>query len=144
MTDPDDKQQIVDLTVRYCYALDERRFEDLRSVFTPDATADYASALCNGVGEIVDYVRSRIGHLDATQHLVANHQVAVNGDGATCSCYLHAQHVRAGTPGGELYMIAGRYDDTLARTADGWRITNRVLTRVWTEGNRDVVAPVPS
>ena len=77
--------------------------------------------------------------LDATAHMVANHRILVEGDKGSCECYLMAQHLRKGTPGGDLYMIAGRYRDEVARTPQGWRIASRVLTRVWIQGNRAVV-----
>ncbi|WP_157985267.1 nuclear transport factor 2 family protein [Lentzea terrae] len=51
-----------------------------------------------------------------------------------------AQHIRRNTPGGELYVVTGRYDDTLRRTADGWRFTHRTLTRSWSDGNPAVLA----
>ena len=64
----------------------------------------------------------------------------VDGDTARSVCYFQAQHVRAGTAGGERYIIAGRYADTLARTADGWKITERIQAYLWRDGNRAVVA----
>jgi SnoaL-like domain len=140
MTSPiEDRLGIVDVAVAYCEALDRRRFDDLHDVFLPDARVDYGTSVCEGVEAVIDKVRTSIAHLDVTQHLVANHRVALDGDAATHSCYLHAQHVRKGTPGGELYVIAGRYDDRLVRTPAGWRIAERVLTRLWTDGNREVV-----
>jgi 3-phenylpropionate/cinnamic acid dioxygenase small subunit len=134
-----DHHDIVDVTVAYCYALDEKRFDDLASVFTDDAIVDYGTAVCVGVDAVIDKVSTSVAHLDATTHLVSNHRVAVDGDRATCSCYLISQHVRKGTLGGDHYMIAGRYDDELVRTPDGWRISSRRLTRVWSEGNRETV-----
>lgn len=133
-----DHHAIVDVTVAYCYALDEKSFDDLASVFTEDATADYGTAICEGVDAIIAKVSTSVAHLDATTHMVSNHRVAVDGDTATCSCYLISQHVRKGAAGGDLYMIAGRYDDDLVRTDDGWRISARRLTRIWSDGNRGV------
>ncbi len=67
--------------------------------------------------------------LSRTQHLVGTFVVDLAGDEATSRCYLHAQHVRAGVPGGEQYVIAGCYRDRFTRTADGWRIRERRLDR---------------
>jgi SnoaL-like domain len=64
----------------------------------------------------------------------------VDGDTARSVCYFPAQHVRAGTAGGETYIIAGRYADSLTRTADGRKITERVQDHLWRDGNRAVVA----
>jgi hypothetical protein len=61
--------------------------------------------------------------------------VRVDGDTATCRCYLVGQHIKQGLPGGEHFIMSGTYSDRLARTADGWRITERSLEILWTEGN---------
>lgn len=133
-----DRQAIVDLTIAYCYALDDRDFDALGAVFTADAKADYGSMFCDGLAEITEKVRVSVSPLDATTHMVSNHVVHITGDEATSRCYLLSQHLKAGTPGGDLYMIAGRYEDQLVRTTDGWRIALRRLHRIWTDGNRDV------
>jgi len=78
--------------------------------------------------------------LDASQHLLGNTVVDVDGDDATSICYFQAQHVRAGTPGGDTYFIAGSYADRLVRTPQGWRIAERVQAYLWRDGNRAVVA----
>jgi hypothetical protein len=64
----------------------------------------------------------------------------VDGDTARSVCYFQAQHVRTGCPGGDTYLIAGSYADKLTRTPGGWRITERVQTYAWRDGNRAVVA----
>ena len=73
--------------------------------------------------------------------MVTNHQVQVDGDTARHRCQMQAQHVRHGADGGPNYIVAGRYEDELVRTADGWRIAHRDLVIVWTDGNIRVVRP---
>jgi 3-phenylpropionate/cinnamic acid dioxygenase small subunit len=73
--------------------------------------------------------------MDETQHLISNHQINVQGDTATCRCYLQAQHVRKAAHGGPNFIIAGRYEDQLTRTSEGWRISFRRLVVMWTDGN---------
>lgn len=135
-----DRADIGDLLARYCSALDSRDWAGLRSVFASDAVCDYG-ALGNphGAEEIASLIRSTIGDLDATQHLIGNVTVEVEDDTATADCYLISQHIRAGAPGGDHYLLGGRYSDRLVRTAEGWRIAHRTLHRMWTTGNRDVV-----
>jgi 3-phenylpropionate/cinnamic acid dioxygenase small subunit len=138
-----DHQQIIDLTIAYCWAIDDRRFDDLRDVFVPNGVADYAGTEHVGIDAIISRCSSALSPLDASQHMVNTHQVAVDGDNATSRCYVHAQHVRRAAPGGANYIVAGVYDDRLVRTADGWRIAHRTLTVLWTEGNLSVVRPAP-
>jgi SnoaL-like domain len=133
-----DRQMLVDLTIAYSYALDDRRFDDLDDVFLPDATAELGWRL-DGRDAIKDRIRDALVPLDASHHLVATHQVELSGDRAAGRCYLHAQHVRIGVDGGSLFMIGGRYEDRYVRTADGWRIAHRALVVLWTDGNPAVL-----
>jgi SnoaL-like domain len=80
-----------------------------------------------------------VQRFDATHHLTGNHVAAVHDDHAEHTCYYQAQHVRLGLPDGEKFLGAGRYDDRLRRTPDGWRFTHRRITSVWSDGNPAVI-----
>jgi len=136
----EDRFAIIELTHRYCWALDSKQFDLLDTVFLPDATAELRSDPLEGRDAIRHRIRGAVESLDATQHTVSNHLVTIDGDTASSRTYLHSQHVRRGTAGGDLYVIAGRYEDELVRTPDGWRILFRRLVTVWSEGNLDVVS----
>ena len=136
-----DERAVVDLASRYCWALDVKDFEELRSIFLPDAFAILGNTECHGIDAIIRRISSALTRLDASHHLVGSHVVALDGDQAAHKCYLQAQHMLRGTEGGDLWLVAGTYEDQLVRTPDGWRIKERILTRVWTEGNPNVAAP---
>jgi hypothetical protein len=135
-----DRQEIAELCIRYTFALDTKDWALLASCFAPSPAFVHPGGRLEGFDEILGRTSAALNPLDATQHLLGNIDVEVDGDTARSSCYFHAQHVRAGTPGGDLYVIAGRYQDTLIRTDAGWRITERVQTYQWRNGNRAVVA----
>jgi len=136
-----DERSIVDVCIRYATAIDDHDWARLRSCFLPDAVGLYhADRTLHGADEIVETIRTAVAPLSRTQHLVGTFVVDVRGDEATSSCHLHAQHVRTGVPGGEKYVIAGRYADRFARTQGGWRIRERRLDRWWTAGNPAVTA----
>lgn len=132
-----DRAAITDLTHRYCWALDTKDFDALDHVFHPEANGDLLEDVRGRVA-----IKARIARaltpLDQTQHLVANHMIRVEGDRAWCRCYLQSQHVRKAAQGDPNFIIAGRYEDELIRTADGWRIIFRKLTVMWTSGNPGV------
>jgi ketosteroid isomerase-like protein len=131
-----DKQEITEICYRYGLALDSRDWAALAALFTPDADAYYLDMPpARGYQAIEDTCRTALTPLTATQHLISNVVVRLDGDRAESSCYLQAQHVKAGTAGGDNFIIAGRYDDRLIRTPDGWRITHRRLALIWTVGN---------
>jgi hypothetical protein len=133
-----DRSSIIDLAVRYTWALDTKNVEDLRNVFTADATATLRGVECEGIDQIISRIGGAILRLDRTQHLVGNHLVTVEGDTATHRCQLQGQHVLSGCEGGENYIVGGYYDDRVVRTADGWRIAHRTMQETWTDGNPNV------
>ena len=131
-----DERDIVAVASRYCRALDTKDWPGLADVFIPDATAVLGTPVTlEGLAPITDRIRTALQHLDDSQHLVGNHEVAVDGDAATHRCYLQAQHIRHGATGGPHYIVAGRYEDRMVRTDAGWRIAHRTLVVMWTEGN---------
>jgi hypothetical protein len=79
-----DRQEIDDLLVDYCYAIDFHRWDDLDAVFTPDATLDLTAT----GGEAGDFATMKqwlartlelfTGH----QHLVATSKIELPGDRA--------------------------------------------------------------
>ena len=134
-----DVQEIIDLTITYCWAVDSRQWNELGSIFEPDAEAVLGRTRVSGLIAISDHCRRSLEVLDVSQHLVGNHQVSLESDLATCRCQLIAQHRREGTTGGSSWLVGGSYEDQLRRTKVGWRISQRVLRITWSEGNRDVL-----
>lgn len=136
-----DEWAIVEVTHRYCAALDGHDWEALGRCFTPDAVAVFGGVPGehHGLDAIKAVCRASLEPLDASQHLVANHLVELTGDTATSRCYVRAQHCRWGLPEGTNFMVAGTYEDAWRRTADGWRINRRVLAVTWTDGNPTVL-----
>ena len=134
-----DRQEIADLCVRYTFALDTRDWALLASCFTDAPVFVHPGGRLAGIEPILTRSRGALESLDASQHLLGNVVAEVDGDTARATSYFQAQHVRAGTPGGDTYIIAGSYTDTLTRTAGGWKIAERVQAYLWRDGNRAVV-----
>lgn len=135
-----DHNAIVALCVQYATALDTRNWTLLRNCFETDIVADYAGiGRIDGVDALEAVCRAALEPLSASQHLLGNHAVLVNGDEADGTTYFRAQHVRPGTPGGDKYIVAGIYTDRFVRRREWWRISRRRLDVVWTDGNAAVL-----
>lgn len=135
-----DHRGVEEVLLRYASSLDDRDWDRLRTCFLPEARAEYEGiGGCDGYEAIEAVCRAALEPLHASQHLVSNIEATVDGDRATARCYFQAQHVRRGVPGGDNYVIAGRYDDVLVRHKGSWRIARRELHVIWTEGNPAVV-----
>jgi hypothetical protein len=139
-----DVAEIIQVTNRYCHAIDAHDWDTLRAkVFLPDAVMEFRPGdpdhVRSGIDGIVDYIAAALTPLDTSQHLVGSHVVDVDGDRATCRCYLHGQHVRKAADGGPHMIVALTYDDELVRTDGGWRIARRRLVPSWRAGNPEVL-----
>lgn len=136
----DERLDVIDTVNRYATALDSRDWRLLDEVFTPDAVGDFGGSLLTGREALREMVRRALGGAGATQHLLTNHRVELDGDAARCVCRVRAFHAGAGPAGGS-YELFGEYRDRLVRTPEGWRIERRELVIQHEVGSRDVLGP---
>lgn len=130
-----DRADITEVIYAVARAMDTRDWDLLAACYAPDAQGDYTNAAADGRDAIVVSTRGFLDALDATQHLVGNIEVSLKGDIATTHATFIAQHVR--TEG--QFLLGGNYDDTLRRTADGWKIINRRIRGIWSNGDPTVL-----
>jgi len=128
------REDIRDLLVRVALAQDGRDWVGLADCFQSDALYQHPGGELHGVDAIVDRARTALTPLDASQHLLGTILVTL-AEEATAITYFHAQHVRYGTPGGDLCVIAGTYRDRLSCTDGRWRIAHRTQEYTWRDGN---------
>jgi 3-phenylpropionate/cinnamic acid dioxygenase small subunit len=145
--DRDDRLAISDAIVRYAWAIDEKDWAALDTVFLPDAHLDYSSnpgGIAGPYGEVRQWLETSLAPFPVTQHLVTNIDVRVDGDRATSRTMVY-NPMGAATREGPLhfFFLGGRYDDEWARTPDGWRIAKRVETLLWFQGSlpKELVVP---
>lgn len=139
-----DKAAIADVIHNYAAGVDGHDWTLFRSCFADELEADFTSLKDMGhfrgpSDTWVAAAKTLMENLDATQHLMGNIQVELDGDRAVARNYLHAQHVRNDELGERHYIIAGHYRHELVRTDKGWRIAKYSLTAQWTSGNRAVM-----
>ncbi|HLY54978.1 MAG TPA: nuclear transport factor 2 family protein [Stellaceae bacterium] len=87
----------------------------------------------------VDHARNviaRLSEFKATQHVLTNHLIEVEGDTAQCCVYLVGTHIFADVDSGDpVHTIGARYEFECRRFPDGWKIVSLVWTRHWATGN---------
>ncbi|HYC55057.1 MAG TPA: nuclear transport factor 2 family protein [Candidatus Binatia bacterium] len=131
-----DRLEIQDVLVRYCNAIDTGNYALLDEVFTAEGIGDYTAAggIRGTLAEIKDWLEKALAPFPVRQHLVTNFTVEIDGDHASTHCYLFNP---LGFPdAGSLAMLfcGGAYRDTLVRTPQGWRITERVISTAYLHG----------
>ena len=133
-----DRIEIDDLITRYATAVDTKDWDLYRTVFTDDAVIDYTSAggIRGSLGEVVEWLSHALKLFPMTQHLITNRHVVLEGDTATGRSYYYNPLGRPdGTGGMQLLFFGGYYNDRFRRTAEGWRIAERIEETAWVEGS---------
>lgn len=122
-----DRLEIQQLLVDYSTAIDNRRFDDLDHVFTPDAYIDYRAmgGIDGTFGDVKKWLAEVLPNFPAYSHMLGNVDVRISGDTATSRTICFNPMVLGGESG-QIYFVGLWYVDEFARTADGWRMTRRV------------------
>jgi SnoaL-like domain len=118
-----DRQELRDLTLRYCRAIDDSDWAALRGMFADRAgIADAPDA--PGGDEIVDQLRAIRSTYGRTIHTAHGQLVEfTDDDHATGMVPSHAElDIK-----GETVVCAMRYYDDYVREADGWRFARRQI-----------------
>lgn len=118
---------------RYAYAIDDRDLDAVRDVFTTDAHLDYTASggPAGARDDVVEWIGAGIAMLGATQHVVTNELVELEGDTATSRCYLVNPLLTSGDDP-TVVLLGGEYRDRWRRADDGWRIVDRQQLVTWT------------
>jgi len=128
-----DRLEIQDLMVRYSYAIDNRDWDALDDVFTPDAHIDY-SVFGGSVGNLEEtkkFLGEAMPMFTTLQHMVSGTTIAFDGDTANTKTQCHNPMTMGDTEKPDLMVCGLWYVDKLVRTADGWRIKERVEESVY-------------
>ncbi|HKV19245.1 MAG TPA: nuclear transport factor 2 family protein [Mycobacterium sp.] len=125
MTDRDD---LVELTIRYATAIDTGQYSLLTTVFTDDAHVDYGVVgQWTGGAAVAAFMEAAHVFAAHTMHRMTNQAIDVDGDTATMRTYVDALILLEDGSGAN---PVGYYDDHAVRTRDGWRLVRRSYTSV--------------
>jgi hypothetical protein len=126
-----DRLEIQQLLTDYATAIDQRRFDDLDRIFTPDAHIDYRAmgGIEGPYPQVKAWLAEVLPDFPAYCHLNGNVDIRLAGDTATSRtlCLNPMKLPDGGTDsGGQLLFLGLWYDDEFVRTPAGWRLTRRV------------------
>jgi SnoaL-like protein len=135
-----DREEIHDLVLAYCRAVDRLQYDDIRAVYAQDGI-DHHTGFDGTADEFVAWLRGLLPRLDGTMHIVGNHLAEVVGDRAVSETYGTAVHWGTPADSPSLNFTSGfRYVDQLVREDGRWRVAERFALREWTRvdvGQRD-------
>lgn len=132
-----DRMEIEELLNLYAEMVDRREWTKMDRIFALEATIDYTSTggKSGPFRETLAWLDRALESWPLNLHVVSNIILEIDGDEARSRCYYHAPMGRV-TPDGGQFVITngGRYLDRLHRTADGWRIIERVCEQTIMQG----------
>ena len=131
-----DRDQIIEKINLYGLAMDSQRWDLFDRIFTERCDADYGpTAQWTDRAQFKADFGTFHQSFDATQHVMTNHLVTVDGDVAHSLTYGMWRLIRRAAEGDPLWDGTGWYDDAWVRTHSGWLIARRVCKVVWATGN---------
>lgn len=130
-----DRAELIDLVSRQGLWLDERRFEESASIFTPDATVSTAGGQASGLAALTAQAERNHARFARTQHVTSNVLVDLAGDAATVRANLVATFVHSDTDPEPTFTVGERYHFKAIRTPAGWRFSRVEVTLVWRSGS---------
>ena len=139
-----DRQEIDDLLTRYATAVDTKDWDLYETCFTEDAFIDYESA--GGIKgkrpEVRAWLEKVMVIFPMTQHVVCNRVIEIDGDKATArSVFYNPMALPGEGKAQSLFIDGGYYNDQLVRTADGWRITERIEESSYSPRRSQILPP---
>jgi hypothetical protein len=125
-----DRLEIQQLLVDYSTAIDNRRFDDLDRVFTPDAHIDYTDlgGIAGTFPDVKAWLAEVLPNFPAYFHMLGNFDIRIDGDMASSRTILF-NPMKLSADSDQVMFCGLWYDDEFIRTADGWRMTRRVETK---------------
>jgi 3-phenylpropionate/cinnamic acid dioxygenase small subunit len=124
-----DRADVADLLARLALTLDERRFDDLRALYAPDAHVTSPRGELRGIDEIVDVVGGSSPAGVRTQHVNATIVIDVDGDRADVRSQQLVYYFHDGAAPHRTSSIDARY--VAERRPQGWRLVRGRIAPLW-------------
>jgi hypothetical protein len=126
-----DRFEIQQLMIDYSNAIDQKQFDKLDRVFTPDAYIDYrvTGGIDGRFPEVKAWLKEVLPNFPAYYHMLGNFDVHINRDpaGDTASsrtiCF---NPMVFNVEEKQILFVGIWYVDEFIRTAEGWRMSKRV------------------
>ncbi|MEZ5234982.1 MAG: nuclear transport factor 2 family protein [Acidimicrobiales bacterium] len=114
------KDEIRELTARYCFAVAEGRADAIVELFTADGIFEMRGRRWSGTAELSELYTGAADGITPKPY-IQNHVIEVHGDEATGRCGVEIRMVNRG----EAYTVAGHYLDTYRKVDGHWRFAHR-------------------
>ena len=124
LTELADKDEIRELTARYCFAVADGDAAAIVAMFTDDGCFKMRDREWRGTAGLQEMYDGAA--ISPPRPFIQNHVISVNGDEATGRCAVEIRMVNKG----EAYTAAGHYFDSYRKVDGHWRFAERDF-RTW-------------
>ncbi|HEY6394057.1 MAG TPA: nuclear transport factor 2 family protein [Candidatus Binataceae bacterium] len=121
-----DREEIRELTARYCWHVARGEGEAVAMLFADDGVLDVTNAdfkPVRGRDALLKFYRASVREPEVAIPFIHNHIIEVNGDDAKGTCAIEARFSR----NGESVTAAGYYEDAYRHERGKWRFAGRKL-----------------
>ncbi len=137
-----DREEIIQNQLKYAWCIDTLDFETFKSCFADNFIFDFSHRDPTMVGpctpdEIAKRFKNVVSGYVATQHLMSNFKIDINGDRAMCRCYLKGFHYLPNLNGDSWSECISYYTNEYARIDGRWKIVNIKINHMAWYGNYD-------
>lgn len=146
----DEVAAIESLLKCYCALVDEQDGDAIvRDIFAEDGSDDHGEGPRRGAAEIQGWFRDNLANIATSVHVLSNVEVDVDEDSARAKSYVTAWVWTVAAENRDparpaTYVVVASYDDRLTRTANGWRIAERVVRPAGAGRHLIAVGAVPA
>lgn len=122
----EDRDEIKELTARYCWHVARGEGAAVANLFTDEGVLDVTNAdfkPVRGREALLKFYRASVRKPEAALPFIQNHVIELSGDDARGTCAIEARFAR----NGESVTAAGYYEDKYRRERGRWRFAERKL-----------------
>jgi hypothetical protein len=128
----EDREEIKELVIMYGVIMDERDFDGIDRLFTPNATLRSFDGVfaAEGLEKIRATYQGRFDALGATNHFTHGHVIRFDPNDPNHAFGLVIAHAEVNRDGIAMW-VALRYKDEYVRTDKGWQFTDRIMSYMY-------------
>ena len=139
----ENKLAVTETINKFGLSIDLRDWDTFRGLFTDPVGFDYSS-----IGEkagdalhpddVVGTASKDLGNFQATQHVITNHVIDLDGESAHCRAHVRAVHFLPNDQGEATFEMGGHYEAKLIQEAGQWKINEWKFHFLWSTGNEEL------
>lgn len=127
-----DHHAVSQLCTIYAIGMDMRDYDLARNAFADDAMIDGRGGM-EPVDESLPKTYAMASSFHATQHVIANQYVDLDGDAAMVWSYGVTHHKVVPGEGRDEIIAGVQYRDKCRRSPQGWQIVERSIANQWVD-----------